>query len=479
LRFGLSRRVGVALALLTLAAVFRAVVWTGLLPPWQGPDEPSHYAFVERLANFSYPNRDDPRDHASAALQASIDHTAYGYFLVHDPRRPFSPATRGALPPERPNLAQDAPGSLTTDNYPPLYYALLVPLVRLPGVNTATSRLYAARFGSALLGALLVVLTFFLVREVVFDDKLALAGAGVISLPPMVSQASAICNPDIALAASCTALALFALRTVRLGVTPRRLVVVGACAIAAALTKPFGVVAAGVLMLALLGLPLVLRRTGHAVLVTAAVTIVCAAGLFVVGLERYRLLDASNLRFAASYLWQFYLPRAPGMSDVFPPQDPLAHPVPAWPIWGKTGVGSFGWLSAPLRAEVVKLGVASIAVAVVIAVIGVALRRRSLRQRDAVLLGSCVVAILLYVVGLHAAEVANMIQARGTNEPVEGRILQGRYLIPIAPLALAAVIAGAHAWSRRIALVTTATLIVVWFGISVAAVNTVIRFYAT
>jgi hypothetical protein len=87
--------------------------------------------------------------------------------------------------------------------------------------------------------------------------------------------------------------------------------------------------------------------------------------------------------------------------------------------------------------------------------------------------------VLLYVAGLHAAEVVNMIQARGTTQPVEGRILQGRYLIPIAPLALALVLAGARTWSRRVARVTSAALLVVWFGISVAALNTVIRFYAT
>jgi 4-amino-4-deoxy-L-arabinose transferase-like glycosyltransferase len=475
----LGRRVALALVLLTLATVLRGIVWSGLLPPWQGPDEPSHYAFVERLANFSYPNRDDPRDRASPALDASIRHTAFAYFLVHDQRRPFSSALRSALPPEPPNLSQSAPASLTTDGYPPLYYALLAPLVRLPGLHTATSRLYAARFGSALLGGLLVVLTFFLIREVVADDVLALSGAGVLSLAPVVSQASAIVNADIGLAVACTALAVLALRTVRLGVTARRLLAAGACALAATLMKPFGIVAAAVLVGALLVLPLVLRRTGRPVLVASAVAIAGAFALFVLGLARYRLLDVSNLRFAASYLWQFYLPRAPGLTDVFPAQDPLTNPVPAWSIWGETGIGSFGWLSAQLRLQIVELGAASIAAAVVVAIVGVVIRRRRLTERQVVVLCSCAVGVLLYVLGLHAAEVVNMIQARGTTQPVEGRILQGRYLIPIAPLALALVLAGAHAWSRRVALATSAAWLVIWFGISVAALNTVIRFYAT
>jgi hypothetical protein len=478
LRFGLSRRVGLALVLLTLATVLRGVVWSGLLPPWQGPDEPSHYAFVERLASFSYPNRGDAHDHASSALEASIEHTAFAYFLVRDQRRPLSPTLRRELPPERPNLPQDAPSSLTTDAYPPLYYALLVPLVRLPGLDTATSRLYAARFGSALLGGLLVVLTFFLIRELVPDDGLALGGAGLISLPPMVSQASAICNPDIGLAAACTGLAFVALRVVRLGATRRRLAAVAAFALAASLMKPFGIVAAGVIAGTLLGLPLLSRRTGRPVAIGSLFALAGAVGLFLVALERYGLLDTANFRFAGSYLWQFYLPRLPGMSVVFPPADPLADPVPAWSIWGETGVGSFGWLSTQLRLQLIELGAASVAVAVAVAAVGVFLGRRERRRWENVVLGSCAVAVLLYIVGLHAAEVANMIQARGTTQPVEGRILQGRYLIPIAPLALALVIAGAHAWSRRVAIATTTALLVVWFGISVAAVNTVIHFYA-
>jgi 4-amino-4-deoxy-L-arabinose transferase-like glycosyltransferase len=475
----LSRRVGVALVLLTLASVLRAVVWSGILPAWQGPDETSHYAFVERLANFSYPNRGDPRDHASAALETSIEHTGFAYFLVHDQRRPFSRALRRALPPEPPNLSQSAAGSLTTDGYPPLYYAVLVPFVRLPGLHTATSRLYAARFGSALLGGALVVLSFFLVRELVPDDKLALGGAAIVSLAPMVAQASAIVNADIGLAVACTALVLASLRAARLGASPRRLVAVGALAVAAALTKPFGIVAAAVLVGALLVLPLVLRRSGRPFLVAGGVALGGALALFVLALERYRLLEVSNLRFAASYLWQFYLPRLPGTSDVFPPQEPLTAPVPAWSIWAETGIGSFGWLSAPLRIQFVELGALSIAAAVVVAVVGLLVRRRTLQEHDAIVLASCLVAVLLYVVGLHAAEVANMIEARGTTQPVAGRILQGRYLIPIAPLALALTLAGARAWSRRVALVTSAALVVVWFGISVAAVNTVVHFYAT
>lgn len=475
----MSRRIGLALGLLTLATVLRGIVWIGLLPPWQGPDEPSHYAFVERLANWSYPNKGDPRDHASAALEASIEHSAFSYFLVHDERRPFTVGLRRELPPEPPGLSQSAPGSLTTDNYPPLYYAALVPFFRLPGLHTATSRLYALRFGSAILGGVLVVLTFFLIRELVPDDVVALAGAALIGLPPMMSQASAICNPDIGLAVACTGLALAALRVARRGVTARRVMAVAVLAAAAALTKPFGIVAAASLGIPLLAVPLLSRRTHRPLLATAVVAIAGAAGVLLVGLERYGLLVATNVRFFVDYLWQFYLPRLPGRSDVFPSGFPLTDPVPAWSIWGATGVGSFGWLSARLRIQFVELGVLTIASAIVMAVVACVLGRRSSPRWNGVFVGSCAVAVLVYVVGLHVAEAINMLQARGSAQPLQGRILQGRYLIPAAPLALTAVIAAVHAWSRRATVAMLAVLLVVWFGISIAAVNTVLAFYAT
>ena len=72
-----------------------------------------------------------------------------------------------------------------------------------------------------------------------------------------------------------------------------------------------------------------------------------------------------------------------------------------------------------------------------------------------------------------------MLQARGSTQTLQGRILQGRYLIPIAPVFVALVLAGLRPWSRRLAFLGATALIGVWFVISLAALNTVIHFYAT
>jgi hypothetical protein len=475
-----SPRVRLILALIVLATILRAVVWIGVLPAWQGPDEGAHYAYVERLANWSYPNVDDPNDHASAALTSSWAHTGYADFLQRNSNRPLTPTLRRALPPEPPNLSQDAPGAAYESGYPPLYYALLVPFYRLPGLDTATSRLYAVRFGSALLGGLLVLITFFLVRELVRDDVLALAGAALVGLPPMISQASAITNPDIGLAVAGTALALAALRAAIRGFTWRRIAAVGLLAIATAEMKVFGPAAAAVIAGPLLILPVLARRTRHMVLAALAFTTATAVGLFIASLVNSGQLSSPNLRFSAIYLWQFYLPRLPFMSVVFPAGSAFSDPVPAWWIWGQLGAGDFGWISTPIAIGYVKLAVVTAAVASLAAAAALVVRRHSMPREDLVLIGSCAVAVVLFVLALNAAEAATMIKAQGDSAAVfYGRLLQGRYLIPIAPLGVAAVLAGLRAWSRPVALAGAAVLLATWFVISIAGLDTILRFYAT
>jgi hypothetical protein len=476
----MRRGVKLALGLIVLATILRAVVWIGVLPAWQGPDEGAHYAYVERLANWSLPNVGDPADHASEAMATSWSHTAFDDFWHHTENRPLTPALRRALPADPAGLSQDAPGALYESGYPPLYYALLVPFYRLPGLDNATNRLYAVRFGSALLGGLLVLVSFFLVRELVRDDVLALAGAALVGLPPMISQASAICNPDIGLAVAGTGLAVAALRIARRGFTWRRVVAFVLLAVATAEMKVFGPPAAAVIAAPLIVVPWLSRWTRHAFLAGLAFVTASAVGLFVVSLDHFAQLSLGGLRFSAIYLWQFYLPPLPFMSVVFPHGSGLSDPVPAWWIWGYTGVGYFGWISAPLSITFVKLGVVASAAATVGAAAGLVVRRRSISREQLVLVGSCAAAVILFVVALHAAEAGTMLSAQGSpGAQFFGRLLQGRYLIPIVPLAVATCLAGLQVWSRRFALVSVAVLIAVWFGISVAGINTVLRFYAT
>ena len=37
--------------LIVFAALVRGLVWAVALPPWQGPDEPAHFSYIQRIAN--------------------------------------------------------------------------------------------------------------------------------------------------------------------------------------------------------------------------------------------------------------------------------------------------------------------------------------------------------------------------------------------------------------------------------------------
>ena len=464
-----GRRIRLALALLVLATLLRGVAWAAALPPWQGPDEPAHYEYVERLANGDYPPRDGAQV-PSAALLASLNATGYDRFLVRTPDRPLD-APLHTLPRERPDLSEAGRGALSATAYPPLYYAALVPLYRLPGLTTATDRLYAVRFGSALMGAALVWTAFLLFRRVA-RDGLAVLGAALLSLAPLVSQASAICNPDIGLALLSTALALCCVRLRLDGVTPLRALGTLALAVAVSATKPVGPVAAGVIVAALLGVPWLLSRRRGALVTSVAVPL---AGLAVYAgaLWHDGFSPLANARYAVSYVWQFYLPPLPFMEHIFSPGI-ITDPVPAWAIWMRTGVGYFGWISAAMPRAVYQLAALTIALGALGALVVLVRERRLQPAGRGALLVAAALAVLLFVVALHTAELAYLLQTRGTD-----RLLQGRYLLPVIPLALLPVVAALDRLPPRGARAAALALASTWVLIAVAGLDTVLRFYAS
>ncbi len=468
----MSRRARVALLLIVVAALLRGLVWAAALPPWQGPDEQSHYAYVERLANGGYPPADNQQV-PSKALDQSVLATGYIHFRERSAQRPFTDALRAQLPDEPPDLPDDGRGAFGASSYPPVYYAALVPLYLLPVADTATERLMALRVGSALFGAALVALTFLLVRELVRDDLLALGAAALLSLAPLVSQASAICNPDIALAVFASGLALACVRLQRRGPTRRRLVAIAALGLLTAYTKPAGPVTAAIIVAGLAVLPLVLARV-RLRLPLLALGAVAAAGAFFVGATRiYALEPFDHVRYALSYLWQFYLPPLPFLQQVFTP-GPLTDPIPWWAIWVRTGVGYFGWISVPLPTVVYVVGALSLGGALLVATAAAVRHRAEALSRFDWLLPAAAFTVVLYLLMLHAAEVALMILYNGGE-----RLLHARYLLPVVPLALAAAVAALSLLSRRAAYTVLGSLLVVWFGISFAGLAVVLRFFGT
>ena len=95
-----------AVGLIVFAALLRGLVWAVALPPWQGPDEPAHFAYIQRIAttgqipaqNHSLP------EYFSDATNVSVNATSFG------PSRTPQPHVRRNRP---------SPGSSTCTCRPP------------------------------------------------------------------------------------------------------------------------------------------------------------------------------------------------------------------------------------------------------------------------------------------------------------------------------------------------------------------------
>jgi hypothetical protein len=144
--------------------------------------------------------------------------------------------------------------------------------------------------------------------------------------------------------------------------------------------------------------------------------------LFQIGTTEGAVPPESPLRLLASYLWQFYLPKLPFQQEFtgFPP-------LPVYDFWIKQGWGAFGSLEVALP-EPVYLLLAAVTVATLVAG-GVALVRagRAGRVDWAVPSFFAVVALGL-LGGLHWTEYRLLVA-------VGGPFSQGRYLLPLVPLA--------------------------------------------
>jgi 4-amino-4-deoxy-L-arabinose transferase-like glycosyltransferase len=450
---GTSRAVLLSLLLIAVAAVLRGVAWSAALPPWQGPDEPAHYAYVERLAGGGFPplQRDNERD--SPALVASLDASAFWRFRLREPTRPLSPGIRSALPDDRPGLSEEGRAAGGATPYPPAYYALAVPLYLLPGLDTATARLYGVRALSALLAGALVVMTFLLVRELTGRAGPALAGGLLVALPPIVGQASGIANPDLLLATGAAGLAWALVRKGSQTGTATGWLHVSAWFALTALAKPAGLPLAASITGALL-LVRASRRVAAALVVAVGVAGAAAAVLPVAGGERIR----GPYAFGARYLRDFYAPNAT-FSEGTPPA--------AWSVWVESGVAGFGWHSVWLPGGIYVLGVAGFVLAAAAACAGLMRDRRRLP-----LVVAFAVSVAVYLATLHAVEILAVL--RGGD-----RLLQGRYLIPVIPIGVAGFLTAVDGLRPRAGPAVVTAVCAIWVFVALAGLDAVVRFFAS
>jgi len=212
---GLKLRTGRVVAFLWLAFVVRGFWYCALLPPWEGYDEPFHFAALQHVASGrGMPHADAP---ISLEVQKSLHllplpwmltlHNIAGPLTSHDEFWRLPPAERDsriaatrALPPE----AGSQPATEVIVNYelqqPPLYYWLFGVAMRWMSGSRLLSRIYILRLCNVLFASVVIPLVYWIARRALGSKTQALGTtATVLLLPELMINLARVSNEGIAL----------------------------------------------------------------------------------------------------------------------------------------------------------------------------------------------------------------------------------------------------------------------------------------
>jgi hypothetical protein len=426
-----SRARAVALHPLTALLVFaflQAVAWTIVIPAFQAPDEDAHFAYVQQLVeHHRVPNTTNPgspysTDFIIASGWGNLEPTRG----APEARTAWTPAEEKAWQEQAKTLTQTERGNGLGGNpaaqNPPLYYVYSSVAYWL-GLHTSSAsfftRLELMRLANVPLYLATILFTWLLAFEVLRRRWCATLAASVVALQPKFGYVAGGVSPDVALAAEWSAFIYVGVRIVSYGATWLRVLALAALGAAALLTQPRS---AAVIPIALVLIALAPRerlRPVRVALLLGGVAVAAIAYLSVVTLPGW-VKSPSTLHPAQflSYLWQFYLPRLPGMAPMIGP------PYGAATAWVNRFFGDFGWLEIPFSTSVYSALRWGSALLVVVLLAGLVVYRDAVRARWRVVL-ALVATVVLELLVLHYAAFESLLTNPG--DP----ILTGRYLFPL------------------------------------------------
>ena len=467
-------RVPLAAWLCALVACLNAASWSLITPPFQGPDEQAHFAYVEQLARNGRLPTSSTQEFAPDEVAALEDLDVAVVSFQPQNRTVASEAQQRKL--ER-DLARAAAAGSTPDggaagvaaSQPPLYYALATVPYALGASGGVLDQLALMRLMSALMSGVTALFVFLFVREALpaAPGAWMVAGLGTAFMPALASISGAV-NPDAMLCAVSPAIFYCFARGFRRGLTPRLAVAIGALTAVGLLTKLnfLGLmpgVAAGV---ALLG-----RRTSQAhgprvaartVAPAIAIALLPACVYaFVNLLSHHRAFGLAGSVFALtvghrsipgelSYIWQLYLPRLPGMhvdfADISPPRD----------LWFNGLVGDYGFEDTFFPRWVDNLALIPALAVAALAVREAFMHRPALTRRAGELATYlALTAGLLILIGA-SSYLSFPSEAAAFPEP--------RYLLPLIPLFGAVLALVARGAGRRWGTTAGALIVVLFFA---------------
>jgi 4-amino-4-deoxy-L-arabinose transferase-like glycosyltransferase len=452
-----------------LIACLNAACWSLITPPFQVPDEPSHFAYVQELAQTG----SLPSSHKESFSPA--EELALGD--LHEPQLRYNPQAHTIFTQaEQRQLEHDlsepsprsGPGAGVATSEPPLYYALETIPYYLGASGTILDSDALMRLFSSLFAGITALFAFLFIRETLPGAPWAWTVGGLgVALAPLLALMSGAVNPDALLYAVSAALFYCLARGFRRGLTPRLASAIGATLAVGFMTKLNFI---GLLPGALLGLIVLTVRAARASRRSAAESLalalaitaspIClyvgfnlisgrpAVGTLVHGISVTKA-RGSVLR-EASYIWQFYLPRLPGMHDYFPNLSTTIQ------LWFDNFVGLYGWLDTTFPAWVYHVALIPATLLAVLFIRTLVHCRSSLRNRASELL-----VYLGITVGLMVLVGANdyLVFPSDTTE-----YAQPRYLLPLLALYGAGLALAARGAGRRWGAVAGASIVMLFIA---------------
>ncbi len=447
-----------------------AASWGIVMAPFQVPDEPAHFAYVQRLAETGGLPTSSSVQYAPEEIVTLTD-------LDHNEVR--DNALRGTISTAAQQqtleryLAQPIPrvgsgGAGVAATQPPLYYALQAIPYGLASGGNLLERLALMKLLSAAMAALTAFFAYLFLREALPAAPWAwTVGALGVALFPLLGFMSGAVNPDSGLAAVSAALFYLLARAFRRGLSPGLGVAIGAVTAVGFLTKLnfLGLVPGLALALVVLTRRTAQSRGRHTAYRSLALCAGIAAspvllyavvnlfsnhpglGLASIGIQQTG--KQGSIFKEIGYIWQFYMPRLPGMANDFPG-------LSSSRLWFNRSVGLYGWLDTTFPSWVYNVALVPAVAIAALCASGLVASRSAVRGRGWELATYAVLSVgLLGLVGADSyLEFPG--RAGGYTEP--------RYLLPLAVLFGAALALAARGAGRRWGPVVGVLIVLLIFG---------------
>jgi hypothetical protein len=474
-----------------LVASLSAACWSVITPPFQAPDEPAHFAYAQHLAetgNLPNPDAELPledeavlsglhneqvRFHPEAKTIASRSEQLQ---LQADLTQPLSPSSPG--------------GAGVASSEPPLYYALEAIPYSIGSSGTLLDQLELMRLLSALMAGLSAMCVFLFVRELLPSTPWAATVGGLsAALFPLLGFTSGVVTPDAMLCTVSCAIFYCLARAFRRGLTTKAAASLGLLIAVGFLTKVnfLGLAPGAILGLVVLGFRGV-RGGAHsddarhafgpmALALAIGVSPVCAYvldnvlnGHHTLGIVSSTVHSMTGNRSGlgrlaadAAYIWQFYLPRLPGMRRYFTGLSTTRQ------LWLAREVGLYGWLDTSFPQWVLRIALISVAAIAILALRSLITYRTAIRRHLPELVVYLAICLgLMVLLGQDA-------HLHGDSEPGWA---QPRYLLPLLPMGALIVASAARGAGRRWGLAVGTLMVVLFLGHDIfSQLQVVARFY--